>query len=154
MRLINITGILKKGIIIYFLLGIQLALTAQTTELKIIDLGVRSKMQYNITEQNETSQLDTLVVGFKMNKAELVAKIHVRIGNKEGRKNILNVEYPVIQDGGLYYVNAGNRRFQIKGYSTYFEIPINKSDSKDFFYFTIYAEEHSGEVTPELKYKL
>jgi hypothetical protein len=158
MELINMTKMFKRGIIICLFFWLQLAFNlstyAQSTELRIIDLSIRSKALYQIDKLEENNQLDTLLVVFKMNKADLAAKVIVHIGDKEGRKNILETEFPIIQDGGSYYVNTGNKRFQIKGYSTYFEVPINKSDSEDLFYFTIYVEDHSGQVTPELKYKL
>ena len=148
----------KRGLIIVLLLGLQLAFNysgyAQNTELRIIDLSISSKAFYSLNEQMEISQKDTLMIGFKMNKAELASKVIVQIGNKEGRKNILNTEYPVVQDGGKYYVDTGSNRYQIQGYRTYFEIPVNRPEINDFFYIKISVEDHSGLVTPELKYKL
>ncbi len=153
----SIMYVFKTALIVCIFFLIQFAniesAQAQTTELKIIDLDVRSKSNV-VLNMKETIQKDVLFISFKTNKPELVERIIVHIGTRQGRKNILNKEYSVINDGGKYYVDVEKERFKIKGYNTYLEIPIDSSERNDILYIKIYAEDKTRQFTKELNYKI
>ena len=90
---------------------------AQQTELKIIDLSIQQKsiyapidtINFDITENLS----DTLLIFFKMNRADLAQNVNILFGTKDNESDIKRIIYPVVKESNSYFVQGDFSKFEI-----------------------------------------
>lgn len=129
---------MKKKFFLFFLLILgSLSLGAQNSVVRIMDIGTIRTVPLDTLPPKAGRDVRT-VIGFKVNKIELVSEVNIYLGDEINPSGLKKIVGRVIFLSDRFYLVVGDSRIEVKNMQITVPVILSESDNKRWKKTTVF----------------